>query len=170
MKTPKNILCIRTLHDLHDHSNGWIGFFDGASNPNPGQMGLGALLKYQGQVIDSISMPRIGLGTNNRAEYLSLIELLKLSVRHSVDRMVICGDSKLVVSSMSYAWKLKNHQLRLLIKEARDLSDQIKYIRWAWIPRELNTTADALSKGHYSRRPRKRKTNMTPRLIKSPTP
>ena len=54
------------------------GYFDGATNPNPGELGLGAcIVDHKGDEVIATSSYR-PYGTNNEAEYLSLILLLKM--------------------------------------------------------------------------------------------
>ena len=53
------------------------GFFDGASRGNPGNAGAGALMiNNEGKVVWEKAV-FLGKKTNNEAEYLALITLLK---------------------------------------------------------------------------------------------
>ena len=54
-----------------------IGFFDGSASPNPGNVGLGACICFEQNVICK-SAKYGGTGTNNVAEYKALIHLLEL--------------------------------------------------------------------------------------------
>ena len=62
-----------------------------------------------------------GLGTNNRAEYLSLIESLKYVAEFHCRDIVIKTDSELVRNQISGQWKIKEPSLRPLVFEARTL-------------------------------------------------
>jgi len=71
---------------------------------------------------------------------------LDLAADASIDARM---DSKLVVEQMAGRWKIKHVDMRRLAIEARDLVRQIEWaggtVDYTWIPREINTVADALS-------------------------
>ncbi|MCW1712824.1 MULTISPECIES: ribonuclease HI family protein [Synergistaceae] len=120
------------------------GYFDGASRGNPGKAGAGALLiNEEGKVVWEASC-FLGDKTNNEAEYMALIMLLKAAKNHGVSSLRVFGDSKLVVSQISRQWKINLPHLRLLAREAWDLAEGMD-ISYNWIPREENKRADMLS-------------------------
>ena len=120
------------------------GFFDGASRGNPGKAGAGALMiNDEGKVVWETSR-FLGEKTNNEAEYMALILLLKAAKEHGVRSLRVFGDSKLVVSQVSRQWKINLPHLRLLAQQAWELADGID-ISYHWIPREQNKRADILS-------------------------
>jgi len=120
------------------------GYFDGASRGNPGKAGAGArLINEEGKVVWEASR-FLGDKTNNEAEYMALIMLLKAAKNHGVSSLRVFGDSKLVVSQISRQWKINLPHLRLLAREAWDLAEGMD-ISYNWIPREENKRADMLS-------------------------
>ena len=120
------------------------GYFDGASRGNPGKAGAGALLiNEEGKVVWEASR-FLGDKTNNEAEYMALIMLLKAAKDHGGSSLRVFGDSKLVVSQISRQWKINLPHLRLLAREAWDLAEGMD-ISYNWIPREENKRADMLS-------------------------
>ena len=120
------------------------GYFDGASRGNPGKAGAGALMiNEEGKVVWEASR-FLGEKTNNEAEYMALIMLLKAAKDRGIRSLRVFGDSKLVVSQVSRQWKINLPHLRLLAKEAWDLADGMD-ISYSWIPREENKRADILS-------------------------
>ncbi len=120
------------------------GYFDGASRGNPGKAGAGALMiNEEGKVVWEASR-FLGEKTNNEAEYMALIMLLKAAKDRGIRSLRVFGDSKLVVSQVSRQWKINLPHLRLLAKEAWDLADGMD-ISYSWIPREENKRADMLS-------------------------
>ncbi len=120
------------------------GFFDGASRGNPGKAGAGALMiNDEGKVVWETSR-FLGEKTNNEAEYMALILLLKAAKEHGVRSLRVLGDSKLVVSQVSRQWKINLPHLRLLAQQAWELTDGMD-ISYHWIPREQNKRADILS-------------------------
>lgn len=120
------------------------GYFDGASRGNPGKAGAGALLiNEDGKIIWEASR-FLGEKTNNEAEYMALIMLLKAAKDRGIKSLRVYGDSKLVVSQISRQWKINLPHLRLLAREAWDLAEGMD-ITYIWIPREENKRADMLS-------------------------
>ncbi len=120
------------------------GYFDGASRGNPGEAGAGALIEDdRGQVVWETATP-LGTRTNNEAEYLALLLLLEEADRRDIRDLEVFGDSRLVVSQVSKAWKINEPRLRELAGRAWALCEG-KRVRFSWIPRERNARADALS-------------------------
>lgn len=118
---------------------------DGGSRGNPGNAAYGAVLKdaETGTVIAERG-ERIGIASNNVAEYQGLIAGLRL-YRGYADgaQLEVRMDSKLVVQQMSGEWKIKHPSMKPLAIEAKGLApDGTTY---TWIPREQNTHADLLA-------------------------
>ena len=77
------------------------GYFDGATNPNPGELGLGAcIVDHKGDEVIATSSYR-PYGTNNEAEYLSLILLLKMAKKAGIKELECYGDSKLIINQVN---------------------------------------------------------------------
>lgn len=103
--------------------------FDGGSVGNPGE----SYGSFRWQLADGPLSPpirrRFGFGTNNQAEYNALIEGLKslLSVLSAdgIDpdeiKLVVRGDSRLVLKQLAGEWKVKNATLRDLHSAAESL-------------------------------------------------
>ena len=118
---------------------------DGGSRGNPGNAAYGALLKDRdtGEVIAERG-ERIGVATNNVAEYRGLIAALELYRDHADGaELEVLMDSKLVVEQMSGRWKIKHPDMRPLAAQARDLAPE--GTTYSWIPRERNQHADRLA-------------------------
>ena len=123
-------------------------FTDGGARGNPGPAAVGFVVKdNQGKVL--IEMGKyIGEATNNVAEYQAVIEALKwikknLSSRSS--QTVFFLDSKLAVNQLNGLFKVKNHGLRNLIVEVRQLERAIGgNVSYRFIRREKNKKADTL--------------------------
>lgn len=126
---------------------------DGGSRGNPGIAGYGAVVidGDTGRVLAQRAAP-LGKESNNVAEYSGLIAGLQavLDLDLASDSSINARmDSKLVVEQMAGRWKIKHVDMRRLAIEARDLVRQIEWaggsVDYTWIPREINTVADALS-------------------------
>ncbi|MDP2775571.1 MAG: reverse transcriptase-like protein, partial [Nocardioides sp.] len=117
---------------------------DGGSRGNPGPAAYGAVLKdaATGAVIAEDGS-RIGVATNNVAEYSGLIAGLRLAAEFAPGAEIeVRLDSKLVVEQMSGRWKIKHPDMRPLAAEAAGLApDGTTY---TWVPRERNAHADRL--------------------------
>jgi Ribonuclease HI len=129
----------------------WKGYFDGACDNNGSkEMQIGAVLIHDNNEVEKISR-RVGIGTSNVAEYLALIALLeRCNERGLIDdrdrgMFWIYGDSKLVIQQVRLRWKVRADHLRPYRDRVLELNENIR-ARFAWIPREQNTLADALSK------------------------
>ncbi len=124
-----------------------IANIDGASLGNPGASGIGVVLHdAQGKVLKEYC-ENIGIGTNNRAEYMALLKSIDLAEEFGATELVVRSDSLLVVSQMSGLFKIKNSDIRTFVKEAhkRLKGSRLKF-RIVHVPRESNKVADRLSK------------------------
>jgi probable phosphoglycerate mutase len=118
---------------------------DGGSRGNPGNAAYGALLKDAdtGELIAERG-ERIGVATNNVAEYRGLIAGLELYREHADGAdLEVRMDSKLVVEQMSGRWKVKHPDMVPLATRARGLAPL--GTTYTWIPRERNAHADRLA-------------------------
>jgi ribonuclease HI len=122
----------------------WHAWFDGATKPNPGKMGVGGLLKSpDGRTIE-ISFAA-GHGDSNEAEYLALIAVLEEAVRIQPQKLMVYGDSQVVINEMKAAAGFNASHLNELSEYARRLIAQLSAVSVHWTPREKNAVADALS-------------------------
>jgi len=118
---------------------------DGGSRGNPGPAAYGAVLKDgdTGEVIAEDGS-RIGVATNNVAEYSGLIGGLQLAAELAPHAEIeVRMDSKLVVEQMSGRWKIKHPSMLPLAREANRLAPF--GTTYTWVPREENQHADRLA-------------------------
>jgi len=122
-------------------------FCDGGARGNPGPAAIGAV------VYDPTTTPprrlttvseRIGVTTNNVAEYRALIAGLEAAAPFGARRVRVRADSKLVVEQLRGAWRVRQPHLRPLYEEARRLLSRYEHVDLAHVPREQNEDADAL--------------------------
>lgn len=124
--------------------NAWLAWFDGATHPNPGKMGIGGLLKNpDGDVVKSISYTA-GEGDSSEAEYLALLAVLQAALDAGATKLIVYGDSRVVLDDVQTktagAPILESHRTR-----SKKLIAQLKDVTFVWIPRRKNEMADALS-------------------------
>jgi len=123
-----------------------ICYIDGASLGNPGPAGAGVyIVDESGREILRCSR-RLGVGTNNVAEYSALIEALKQAHRLGAKSLEIRSDSQLLVRQMTGEYRVKNPGLARLFLEAQRLLEKFDEVRFVHIPRNLNKVADRLAK------------------------
>ncbi len=118
---------------------------DGGSRGNPGNAAYGALLKdaETGELIAERA-ERIGVATNNVAEYRGLIAGLELYAEYADGAdLEVRMDSKLVVEQMSGNWKIKHPDMKPLAVQANRLAPFGTI--FTWMPREQNKHADRLA-------------------------
>jgi ribonuclease HI len=128
-----------------------ILYFDGCSKGNPGPAGSGALIKSNDKNIWSDS-EYVGTTTNNVAEYKGLILGLKQLKYLNINKVIVKGDSMLVINHMTGKYKVNAPHLITLYNEAKELIEHIKNknieieieILFLYIPREENKEADYL--------------------------
>jgi len=96
-------------------------YTDGAARGNPGPAGLGVVIEDdQGLRLRGLCR-YIGTATNNRAEYLALIEGLRAVQEWKPDRLEVFLDSKLVVEQVGGRWRIKNKDLMPLLRDGHAL-------------------------------------------------
>jgi len=122
----------------------WLGWFDGSTHPNPGKMGLGGLLLSPAGERVEICLAA-GQGDNNQAEYLALIALLEVAARARPAKLIVYGDSQVVIDGVTQARGGGAAALSRHCERARQLISQLGAVELRWIPRRRNVAADALS-------------------------
>ena len=119
-------------------------YCDGASRSNPGEASLGVSVQKNNIEVDYLYR-KIGIASNNVAEYQALIEGLKYCILNSIDVVEIFLDSKLIVEQMNKNYKVKSKNLINLFNEAQQLTSQIRSVKLTHIRRENNKRADELA-------------------------
>lgn len=125
-------------------------YTDGGSRGNPGESALGTYIETnEGKEIISIGR-RLGIATNNIAEYSAIREGLVWIFEHlgemqELTKISFYMDSNLAVNQLNGLYKIKNSGLREIYFEIKTLENQIKIpISYTHIPREKNKKADRL--------------------------
>lgn len=119
-------------------------FTDGGSRGNPGQAAIGCVLSDPDGNILEEHAERIGIETNNVAEYRALIAGLKLALRYLPNRLICHMDSELVVKQLSGEYRVKVSTLQPLVEEIRELTLQFPDVVFKHVPRTDNFRADSL--------------------------
>ena len=120
-------------------------WFDGGATPNPGIMKIGGFIQDPDREEIFSYSKTLGHGTNNEAEYKSLIFLLQEIVTRGIQKVSIYGDSQLIVNQITGVFKTKDYRMKKLRKEARTLLGRIDRWNLHQIPRAKNKRADSLT-------------------------
>ena len=119
-------------------------FTDGGSRGNPGPAAYGYVLEAGDGTVLAEHGERIGVATNNVAEYRALVEGLRKAADLQVDEVEVVSDSELLVNQMQGNYKVKNEALRELWLDANELADRLRKVTFTAVRREHNELADRL--------------------------
>lgn len=121
-------------------------FTDGASRGNPGESGIGIILKNDKDQLISSHGEYIGHATNNIAEYSALIQCLKIVRDLECSLLVVHSDSELMVRQMNGEYRVKDVDLKGLFEEAQTILTSSKFsFEIRHVAREMNREADELA-------------------------
>jgi ribonuclease HI len=119
--------------------------FDGCCVPNPGNIGIGVVVRTdEGKQVLEVS-EQSGFGTNNQAEYKALIKGLEELSKIYSGKLLVRGDSQLIINQLKDDWKVKKEELIPLYAEVKLLESRFQKIEYEWISRNENKEADRLS-------------------------
>jgi ribonuclease HI len=122
-------------------------FCDGGARGNPGPAAIGAVVTdpttEPPAVLATVS-ERIGVATNNVAEYRAVIAGLQAARPYQARVVHLRADSMLVIRQLEGVWRIKQPHLRPLHAEAKALLDAYEVVDLAHVPREQNVDADLL--------------------------
>jgi ribonuclease HI len=119
--------------------------FDGGSRGNPGPAGIGVVLRAADGT-PLVTLGRyIGKATNNVAEYSALITGLEEARRLGARRIVIRGDSELIIKQMRGEYRVKHPDMKALYEQAQDLVGQFEAVTIEHNLRHKNELADKLA-------------------------
>ncbi|MFA6446621.1 MAG: ribonuclease HI family protein [Candidatus Paceibacterota bacterium] len=120
---------------------------DGGSRGNPGKAAVGVVIEGVGKEPIRIGK-KIGIKTNNEAEYLAVFTALEEIVARriaGIDSIECVMDSLLVVSQLSGTFKIKQAHLKALLDSVKRLEKAIGVpISYRHVMRENNKEADKL--------------------------
>ena len=122
-----------------------IAYTDGASRGNPGMASFGLSVESaSGDKIFEMA-EKIGIATNNVAEYRGIEKLLELAVKNQVHQLTLKTDSQLIVRQLEGTYKIKSAHLKKIYQKCLEWIEQIPDISIQHIFREGNQRADELA-------------------------
>ena len=122
----------------------WRAWFDGSARPNPGQCGIGAVLRGPDGPGVELAL-QAGYGNSSEAEYRALIAVLEAALEHGACDLTVYGDSRVVIDDVNGPDALAAPSLAAYRTRVRTLATRIPGLRLRWVPRHKNLEADALS-------------------------
>jgi ribonuclease HI len=122
-------------------------YFDGASRGNPGPASFGGVIYDEDKQEIINYKKKIGVETNNFAEYSGLLAGLKVCIQYNIRKINVFGDSKLAVEQINGNWKIKSANIKPLYDEIMSLVTRENFdkITFQHIKRNLNKRADELA-------------------------
>jgi ribonuclease HI len=117
---------------------------DGGSRGNPGPAAIGVVVSdSEGAVLEEVA-ERIGVATNNVAEYRALLKGLERAAALGASEIELVNDSELVARQITGAYKVKHPAMKPLYAEAVTALRQFERSRIRSVPRAQNARADQL--------------------------
>jgi ribonuclease HI len=122
----------------------WTMYFDGSLKLDGGSAGVLLIsprveqLKYVLQILWAVS--------NNEAEYEALLHGLRLAISLGIKRLLLYGDSLLVIQQVNKEWDCNKETMDAYVQEVRKLENKFSSLEVHHVLREHNVGADILSK------------------------
>lgn len=128
----------------------WVIHCDGSAWPNPGRMGLGAVLTGPDRAVQhQISEATTFTGCNNEAELRALILALQWLAQQGIatsTQVHVFSDNSVLVEQLGGHPAAPIARLATLFEEARLELRQFPQAQVQWIPRHRNGAADTLAR------------------------
>jgi ribonuclease HI len=122
----------------------WVMYFDGSLKLRDGGVGVlfispkGEQLKYVFQILFEVS--------NNEAEYKTQLHGLHLAVSLGIKRLLVYGDSLLVVQQVNKEWDVNKDTMNAYVAEIRKLENKFSGLEIHLMICDNNVGADVLLK------------------------
>lgn len=120
-------------------------FSDGACRGNPGIGGVGAIIFDDSDHVLWEGSEYLGRCTNNIAEYKALILGLKGALAGGFTNLEVYLDSELLANQINGLYKVKNENLKVLMKEIHVLIASFESVHVRHVRRCHNELADRLA-------------------------
>ncbi|WP_295987448.1 ribonuclease HI family protein [uncultured Variovorax sp.] len=127
----------------------WTIHCDGSAMPNPGRMGIGAVIVAPDGSRHTLSQATHTTGCNNEAELLALTLALQDLRERGAKTVRAYSDNSILVEQLRARGSDPVPpivRLAALFDEARALLGSFDDVRLQWIPRHRNGEADALAR------------------------
>lgn len=122
-----------------------VVFIDGASRGNPGESAFALVIGNEKGEILYQAAGRIGIATNNEAEYRALLEALDTVLRLGITRVAIFSDSELLVKQIQGSYQVRSLKLLPLYQEVQRKIRKFQEFSILHVERKKNVLADRLA-------------------------
>ncbi|HEX4591310.1 MAG TPA: ribonuclease HI family protein [Gemmataceae bacterium] len=127
-------------------------YTDGAARGNPGPAAAAFVIEQPGRSPVEHA-EKIGIATNNVAEYTALILALERAAALQLRRVDVRSDSELMVKQFNGEYSVKNSELKELYAEARAMARRLDTVTVSHVRRAENRRADQLCNAVLDGRP-----------------
>jgi ribonuclease HI len=124
----------------------WVVHIDGGAVPNPGRMGVGAVMIDPHGRRHTLSLACHATGCNNEAELRALMSTLEALQSFGATTLLVHSDNSILVEQLSADNIPPIARLAALFDQARALIASFEHVGLKWIPRHRNGEADALAR------------------------
>jgi ribonuclease HI len=124
----------------------WQAWCDGTACPNPGQIGLGAVLHSPSGNTYPLSQRAPVQGCNNEAEALAVLATLELAQGLGARQLRIHCDSDVVVRLAQDSTSTEATRLAPLFAQLRECIARFEHVELKWLPQHRNSEADQLAR------------------------
>ena len=120
--------------------------FDACNRITLGLASIGYVIYYEDTILlKHFSIIKDGAPDSNYAEYIALIEALKMAIKLNIDFLQVEGDAKIVINQINKLCNIKSDTVKPLLKKVNKLKNNFTDISFEHIYRKYNTTADSLA-------------------------
>lgn len=124
----------------------WVVHCDGSAMPNPGRMGIGAVITSPDGTRHTLSQATHATGCNNEAELMALTAALQTLKAQGATAVLAYSDNSTLVEQLGAPDAKPIERMASLFDDARALMGSFEQARVQWIPRHRNGEADALAR------------------------
>lgn len=132
----------------------WRLHCDGSAVPNPGRMGIGAVLVAPDGTRHTVSERLADAGCNNEAEVQALVAGLLLARNLGAEVLAVYTDSDLIAKQLGAQAAPDPVRLQALLAQARTVLSTFTSHTLGWVPRHRNQEADTLARAALGMAPK----------------
>lgn len=107
---------------------------DGGSRGNPGQGAIGVLIRKEDNILE-LHGEKVGIVTNNEAEYIALIRALQIASTYTKEEVTCFMDSELIVKQLLGEYRIKNKRLLKFFLKVQELQENFEKINYVHVSR-----------------------------------
>ncbi len=110
-------------------------YSDGGARGNPGKAAIGIVILDENEQVIEKYKEKIGIKTNNEAEYLAIIKALELAKKYA-KKAHLHSDSELVVRQLNGEYKINKKELKELFEQVEKAEKEFEEVSYQNVPRE----------------------------------